>query len=551
MVARIWEKDPTFWKKDDPEAQATIRDRLGWLDVAAVMRDRAEGIKRTARQIKDEGYTSVVLLGMGGSSLAPEVLNRVFGATEGYPRFFMLDSTDPDTIAAIERRIEPATSLFVVATKSGGTTETISFYRYFRKKVSAAKGARSGENFIAITDPGSSLETLAKEEGFRETFLNMPDIGGRYSALSYFGIVPAALMGIDIDALLDSAEAMSRACAPSASTTDNPGLRLGALMGQHYLSGQDKVTITTSPDLDSFGLWAEQLLAESTGKEGKGLVPITGEPLGRPSAYGRDRLFIYLRLEGSVDEHQEHDLQKLEDAGQPVVRLDMKNKSDLGGEFFRWEMATAVAGQIIGINPFDEPNVQESKENTKRLLDIYQKEGKLPREDSILEEDGLALYGDLEALNRAGGEGTLQSSLTAFFGTVQPGDYVATMAYISSVGEHEELLQDARLSVRDTLKVATTFGYGPRFLHSTGQLHKGGPGKGVYIQITAELRQDLPIPGQPFTFGVLLKAQAMGDLQSLRKHGRRAIRLHIKGDQAAGIERMREAIKAALKPLGV
>ncbi|MBF6614723.1 MAG: bifunctional transaldolase/phosoglucose isomerase, partial [Chloroflexi bacterium] len=550
IVSKIWEKDPTVWTKDEG-AQKTIKNRLGWLTVANLMQDRAADIKGFAEEVKKAGYTGVVLLGMGGSSLAPEVINRVFGPKDGYPRFFMLDSTEPGTIEAIERRIDLPNTLFIVSTKSGGTTETISFYRYFREKVNASKGDKAGENFIAITDPGSGLETLAKNEGFRRIFLNPADIGGRYSALSYFGVVPAALMGVDIGALLNGGETMAEACAPCVNPEDNPGAWLGTIMGKLWAAGHDKVTITTSPDLDSFGLWAEQLIAESTGKEGKGLIPITGEPLGRPSAYGRDRLFVYLSVEGSVNAEQEHALQKLEDAGQPVVRLNMKSKEALGAEFFRWEMATAVAGHFLGIDAFDEPNVQESKDNTRRLLEVYLKEGKLPQEDAILRENGLDLYGDNEALQRAGSEGTLESALQAFFSTVQQGDYVAMMAYIPSIGEHEELLQDARLAVRDALKVATTFGYGPRFLHSTGQLHKGGPNKGVYLQITCDPRHDLPIPGQPFSFGTLIKAQAMGDLQSLQQHGRRAISLHIEGDHAQGVERIREAIKAAVARLGV
>ena len=550
VVGKIWGKDPSVWKSD-PKAQATIKNRLGWLRVTDLMQERADDMKRFAREVRDEDYTSVVLLGMGGSSLAPEVINRVFGQKEGYPRFFMLDSTEPGTIEAIERRIDPARTLFIVATKSGGTTETISFYRYFREKVNVAKGARAGESFVAITDPGSSLEKLAQEEGFRRTFLNMADIGGRYSALSYFGIVPAALMGVDIDDFLDRAETMAEACAPCVDSKDNPGVWLGTVMGTLYMQGHDKVTIVTSPELDSFGLWAEQLIAESTGKQGKGLVPITGEPLGRPSAYGRDRLFVYIRLDGAHNEDQEHALEKLERAGQPVVRLRMKTKRDLGGEFFRWEMATAIAGYFIGIDPFDEPNVQESKDNTTRLLGVYKEKGRLPEGDTILESDGIALFGDAEALSRAGAEGTLDSALTAFFGTVEPGDYVSFLGYIPSIGEHEGLLQDSRLSVRDTLRVATTFGYGPRFLHSTGQLHKGGPNRGVYVQITCDPRRDLPIPGQEFTFGTLIRAQALGDLQSLQQHGRRAIRLHIRGDHAQGIEHIRAAIKSALGPLGV
>ena len=550
IASKLWGKDPTIWKKDEA-AQKKIKNRLGWLGVVDLMQDRADDIKQFAKEILSDGYTSIVLLGMGGSSLAPEVINRVFGQKEDYPRFYMLDSTSPGTIQAIERRIDPTKSLFIVATKSGGTTETMSFYRYFREKVNASKGDKAGESFVAITDPGSSLETLAKDEGFRSTFLNMADIGGRYSALSYFGIVPAALMGVDVDKLLDRADTMAEACAPCVATEDNPGFWLGTIMGEAYKAGHDKITITTSPDLDSFGLWAEQLIAESTGKEGKGIVPVTGEPLGRPSAYGRDRLFVYIRLDGSSDDKQEHAIKKLEAAGQPVVRLRMTTKNDLGSEFFRWEMATAVAGQIMGIDPFDEPNVQESKDNTARLLDVYREKGRLPEGEPVVMQNGLSIYGNAEELSRAGSEGTWDSALRAFFSTVQAGDYVAMLAYMPTTGEHEELFQDARIAIRDTLHVATTFGYGPRFLHSTGQLHKGGPNRGVYIQITAKEKKDLDIPGQDFSFGTLISAQALGDLQSLQKHGRRAIRLHIEGDHSEGVEHIREAIKQAISGLGI
>lgn len=550
IVSRIWAKDGTVWKKE-PEAQKDITSWLGWLTVTGLMQEQISNLKAFAKEIVDAGYKSVVLLGMGGSSLAPEVIHRVLGTQEGYPRFFMLDSTDPGTIEAIERRIDPATTLFIVASKSGGTVEVMSFYHYFRQKVDALKGDKAGENFIAITDPGTSLEKLAGDEGFRKTFLNMVDIGGRYSALSYFGMVPAALMGLDIDAFLKSAASMAESCKPCVTTEHNPGAWLGTVMGKAYLAGRDKVTVFTSPDLDSFGLWAEQLIAESTGKEGKGLVPIAGEPVGRPSAYGRDRLFVYLCVEGATNHAQEHDIQKLEAAGQPVVRLNMANKLDLGAEFFRWEMAVATAGHFMNINVFNQPNVQESKDNTKRLLAVYEKDGKLPEVSPILQSDGIALYGNEEELSRAGSEGTLGSALRAFFGTVRPGDYVAMMAYMPSTGEHEGLFQDARVAVRDTLKVATTFGYGPRFLHSTGQLHKGGPNTGVFIQITCDVLHDLPIPGQDYTFGTLIRAQSMGDLQSLQKHGRRAIRLHIKGDHAEGVEHIRAAIKDAVSEPGI
>lgn len=548
IVARIWERDASVWKKDGA-TRKTISNRLGWLDIAATMRERAGEIKGFAEEVREAGFTGVVLLGMGGSSLAPEVIHRVFGPTEGRPRFFMLDSTEPGTLEAIERRIEPGKTLFVVSTKSGGTIETLSFYHYFREKVEASGAENAGGNFVAITDPGSDLEKLAKSAGFRRTFLNMADIGGRYSALSYFGLVPAVLMGVDIDALLQSAEQMARACREEDAQS-NPGAWLGTVMGEAWKAGRDKVTVLTSPDLDSYGIWAEQLIAESTGKEGKGLVPVAGEPVGRPSAYGRDRLFVYLALDGGGELKQEHDIQKLEAAGHPVVRLRLSSKDDLGAEFFRWEFATAIAGQIMGIDPFDEPNVAESKANTTRLLGKYGDNGRFP-DETPLAQDGFILYGDGEVLARAGSEGTLESGLHAFFSTVNRGDYVAMLAYLPTTGEHEELLQDTRIGIRDTLRVATTFGYGPRFLHSTGQLHKGGPNKGAYIVVTCEPRHDLPIPGQEFSFGTLVRAQALGDFESLRQHDRRAIRLHITGDHGEGVEHIREMVKASLEGLGV
>jgi hypothetical protein len=372
----------------------------------------------------------------------------------------------------------------------------------------------------------------------------MPNIGGRYSALSYFGLAPAALMGVDIAKLLNRAENMVEAMAACVDCEDNPGAWLGTILAEAYKAGHNKVTITTSPVLDSFGLWVEQLIAESTGKEGKGLVPVTGEPIGRPSFYGNDRLFVYIHVEGSEDRGQEHAIQKLEDAGQPVIRLNMHDTLDLGGEFFRWEFAIAVAGVLMGIDPFDEPNVQESKDYTKSLLETYERQGKLPPPADILTSDGLTLIADQEELSRAGFQGTLESGLRSFFGMARPGDYVAFLAYIPSTGEQEELLLNARLAVRDALRVATTFGYGPRFLHSTGQLHKGGSNRGLFIQLTAGPRQDLPIPGEAYTFGTLLKAQADGDMLALRKHGRRVIRLHINGDLSTGAEHFREAIRS-------
>ncbi|MEO5951007.1 MAG: bifunctional transaldolase/phosoglucose isomerase [Chloroflexia bacterium] len=548
VTSRIWQRDPSVWK-DDEASHAAITNRLGWLDTITDMQQHSGDIKAFAEEIREAGFTSVVLLGMGGASLAAEVIYRVFATASGWPRFYMLDSTAPGTIEAIERRIDLANTLFLVSIKWGDTVETVSLYRYFRAKLEATQGKNAGDNFVAITDPGSTLEQLAKEENFRYTFLNNSEIGGRYSALSWFGLVPAALMGVDIDALLSSAATMSESCKTNAPH-DNPGAWLGVTMGVSYKAGRDKVTIFTSPDLDSFAVWAEQLIAESTGKEGKGLIPVACEPVGRPSAYGRDRLFVYLSIQDATDVKQDHDIQKLEAAGHPVVRLTLANKYDLAAEFFRWEFATAVAAHFLGINPFDEPNVAESKENTQRLLTTFKALGSLPESNPLM-TDGVSIYGDDEALARAGWEGTLQSALHAFFSTVNPGDYVATLVYMPTTGEHEELLLDTRLQIRNKLKVATTFGYGPRYLHSTGQLHKGGPNKGAFLQITCDPRRDIDIPDQPYSFGTLIKAQSIGDLESLQKHNRRAIRLHIHGDHSEGVEQIREAIIESLEGLGI
>lgn len=548
VIARIWDRDSSVWK-DDEASQAAISNRLGWLDTISDMQQRSDDIKAFAEEIRDAGFTSVVLLGMGGASLAAEVIYRVFGTGSGWPRFYMLDSTEPGTIEAIERRIDLANTLFLVSIKWGDTIETLSFYRYFRTKLEATQGNKAGDNFVGITDPGSTLEQLAKEHNFRYVFLNNPEIGGRYSALSYFGLVPAALMGVDVAALMTSAASMIDACK-TGTPGDNPGAWLGVAMGVACKAGRDKVTIFTSPDLDSYALWAEQLLAESTGKDGKGLIPVACEPVGRPSAYARDRLFVYLAVEGATDVRQDHDIQKLEASGYPVIHLTLANKHDLAAEFFRWEFATSVAAHLLGVNPFDEPNVTESKENTLWQLEAFQTSGKLAESNPLL-TDGVSLYGDDEFLARAGWEGTLQSALHAFLSTLNPGDYLATLAYMPTTGEHEELFLDTRLCIRNKLKVTTTFGYGPRYLHSTGQLHKGGSPKGAYIQITCDPRHDLEIPDHQYSFGTLIKAQATGDFEALQKHHRRAIRLHIRGDHAHGVELIREALLEALEGLGI
>ena len=489
VVARIWAHDPLVWSRnpDTPE----IQDRLGWLTVADTMAARASGLAAFANDMRAE-FSRVVLCGMGGSSLAPEVLRRTFSAAPGYPSLTVLDSTDPRAIAAAVPASELARTLFLISSKSGTTLEPDCLFRYFW----SLTGGR-GTQFVAITDPETPLAALASERGFRRLFLNPPDIGGRYSVLSYFGLVPAALLGIDIGRLLERARRMAHASAASVPASDNPAARLGAALGGAALDGRDKATFVLSAGVASFGLWVEQLIAESTGKEGKGIVPVVDEPVGTPAVYGQDRLFIALALSGEEDPDTAARLATLEKAGHPVVRITLADRFDLGGAFFQWEFATAVACAVLGINAFDQPNVAESKTNTSAMLE--RKTAPSP------------------AASRA--------DLERFLANVNPGDYLALMAYLPPTSEYDAPLRAVRLRLRDRLAVATTVGYGPRFLHSTGQLHKGGPPVGHFLQITERAPQDLAIPGKPFTFGDLEAAQAEGDLLALRKRGRPALRL--------------------------
>ncbi|RAQ95669.1 hypothetical protein A4R35_09000 [Thermogemmatispora tikiterensis] len=535
VARRIWERDASLWKSE-PAVQQEIRERLGWLTVANTMQERLHEIEGLVEAVRQDGYRYAVLLGMGGSSLCPEVLRLTFGVAPGYLDLFVLDTTDPDTIRAVEERIDLSKTLFIVASKSGETIETLSHFRYFWHRVSE-RGDAGGAHFIAITDPGTSLERLAHDHHFRHVFANPPDIGGRYSALSFFGLVPGALIGLDIKQLLARAQAaMSRCSARQAA--DNPGLRLGAILGALGTHGRDKITFVLSPALASYGYWVEQLIAESTGKEGRGLLPVEGEALGAPAVYGDDRLFVYLRLEGDDNAALDEGLARLQAAGQPLVRFQLADRYDLGAQFFIWELATAVAGIFLRINAFDQPNVQESKDNTARLLERFRGEGKLPELEPVVSEGALRLYG------RRMGEGKedLDSYLQAFLDQVHPGDYIALMAYVQRSEVNESALQALRLRLRDRYRVATTLGYGPRFLHSTGQLHKGGPNNGVFIQITGDVKQDIAIPGEPYTFGILKEAQALGDLFALSAHQRRNIRIAIGGDLAAGLQALAQRL---------
>jgi transaldolase/glucose-6-phosphate isomerase len=517
---RLWAKDSTLWSAD-PAKRAEIRDRLGWLNVAEKMLEHASEFRALA--LDGRTYTDVVLLGMGGSSLGPDVLRNTFGASKGHPKMHVLDTTDPSTILAIRRKIQLGKTLFVVASKSGETTETVSHFAYFWDQVQkSGKGGKPGHQFAAITDPGTSLEKLAREHGFRWIFSNPPDIGGRYSVLSYFGLVPGALMGVNVAELLERATEMASSCADSVPAQTNPGVWLGAVMGRLALQGRNKLTLICSPKVATFGYWVEQLLAESTGKEGKGIVPVEGEPLGRPPVYGSDRLFVYIRMDADAPNRA---VTALEKAGQPVVTLTLRDTLDLGGEFLRWEIATAIAGSVLGIDPFDQPNVQESKDNTKRVLAQFKSAGKLPAAVSTRARTGVK----------------------GLIARAKPGAYFAIMAYTSRTATSEAAISAIRTAVRDNTQIATTAGYGPRFLHSTGQLHKGGPKTGLFLQIVQQDSQDVPIPGQPFSFSILKQAQSLGDLKSLSSRRLPVLRVTLGREPAAGWKALVAAVRGAVK----
>jgi glucose-6-phosphate isomerase len=537
LARRLWAGDPDLWRPGEPAHAAIIRQRLGWLRVATTMQGEIDRLAAFANEVRRAGFRQAVLLGMGGSSLAPEVLRRTFGVAPGYLDLAVLDTTDPATILRTERGLDLPRTLFIVASKSGTTIETTAQFAYFYERLRTLRGRVAGEQFVAITDPGTPLAELARDRGFRAAFLNPPDIGGRYSALSLFGLVPAALLGLDLRGLLERATQMMAACGPEVPAAENPGLALGVTLAVQALAGRDKVTLVLPPPLASFGAWVEQLVAESTGKEGRGILPVDGEPLGMPVVYGRDRVFVALRMAGAADAAQAQRLAALEAAGHPVVRLDLADVLALGGEFFRWAFATAVAGALLGVNPFDEPNVQESKDATKRVL-AAAAEGQLPEPEPALVAEGLALYGDVAG-------GALDQALAAFLAQARDGDYLALHAYLPYDPAIAEALQTLRVALRDRLRLATTVGFGPRFLHSTGQLHKGGPNNGLFLQLTADDVEDAAVPGEAYTFGVLKRAQALGDFVALRARGRRIVRIHLGADALAGLRLLDAAARRA------
>ena len=536
IIQRIWEHDFTVWKSDPTE----ISNRLGWLDIADRMQAAIPRMNNLAESLRKEGYQKAVLLGMGGSSLAPEVLRKTFGVKPGYLDLTILDSTDPGTIIHNENSLDLEKTLFIVSTKSGSTPETLSFFKYFYNQVSSKVGTeKAGDHFIAITDPGSKLVGIASEYGFRELFINDPNIGGRYSALSYFGLVPASLLGVDLPKLLD--RAITAACNCDGCNCpvdgDNRGGQLGAILGELAKSGKDKVTFVLSSEIESFGDWVEQLIAESTGKEEKGILPVVGEPLGAPSVYANDRLFVNLRIEN--DDSHDKMTEELANAGHPVVTLNLKDIYDLGQQFFLWEMATAVAGSRMGINPFDQPNVESAKILTRNMLTAYKEEGKLLEPEPFVIEDGIRGFGNFSS-------SSINEALQEFFRQAQPDSYVAIQAYIQPTPEADELLKAFRTTIRDNTRMATTLGYGPRFLHSTGQLHKGDAGKGLFLQLTASMPHDLMIPDEAgkvaasTSFGTLKTAQVLGDFQALLNVDRTVIRFDLGNNLSENIKKLIE-----------
>jgi glucose-6-phosphate isomerase len=515
-VERMWAHDYRLWKSDPTD----ITNRLGWLTIIEYMKDRTEELRTFAASAKKRGIRDVVLLGMGGSSLGPEVLRASFGTSPGFPRLWVLDSTVPGWVRQVTQAIDPARSLFILASKSGGTIEVMSLFAHFWELVYQTRGSQAGEQFLAITDPGTGLVKLAAEHQFWRIFTNPPDIGGRYSVLSYFGLVPAALMGIDVARLLTRATAMAQACRSQLSSGENPGTDLGASMASLAQAGRNKITLIASPQITTFGLWAEQLLAESTGKEGTGLIPVANEPMVSPTAYGTDRLFIYLRLKGDENRQLDRHVAGLARQGHPILTLALQDRYDLAAEFFRWEVATALAGYLLGIHPFDQPNVQESKDNTARVLETIRSTGRLPKQASA----------------------TSAQAASQLKRRCRPGAYVAILAYTTPSSRMEQAIRSLRRALVSHHHVTTTAGYGPRYLHSTGQLHKGGPTIGLFLQLVDPMIPDLSVPGKPFTFRTLAQAQAAGDIQALHAHAQQAIRLPLGKNSIATIHALTKSL---------
>lgn len=539
VAERILNKDASLWKKEASH-QAIIKNSMGWLHLPETMAGVSGELTAFAEGVAREGFTHAILLGMGGSSLAPEVFRRTFPPRKGFPELLVLDSTDPEAIRQAEAATDPQKTLYVVSSKSGTTTEPLRLFDYFYARTQNVVGASAGKQFLAITDPGSFLENLAREKGFRRVFTNPVDIGGRYSALSYFGLVPAALAGIDIAQILDRAARILHGCASCVPPPENPGLWLGAVLGTLAKSGRDKITFLVSPEMGSLGLWLEQLLAESTGKEGKGVIPISGEPLQSPQKYGKDRVFVYLRLEGSKNATLDGLSRGLEKSGHAVIRIPLESPLDLGAEFYRWEFATAVLGSILEINPFDQPNVQQAKDLTKNLLERLEKEGSLPLLPKQAVQEGLSF-----TFSTAAGEG---SSISRFLARIKSGDYIALLPYLSPGGEYEESLHALRDVMMRQSGACVQMGYGPRYLHSTGQLHKGGPNIGLFFILCREDEPELAIPGSKYSFGQLISAQALGDFQALEASGRPVLYIRFHGHPKEALNKISRMLEGATEP---
>ena len=543
-IQRLWEGDASLW---------TGADESKWLGWLTIIEEQEQSIRRFtnfAAEVKDAQFSHILLLGMGGSSLCPEVLRKSFGRIEGFPELHVLDSTDPAQIKSFERKVELAKTLFFVSSKSGTTLEPNIFKQYFFERTKEIVGPdRAGDHFIAITDPGSKLRQLAEKQHFRKIFLGVPGIGGRYSALSDFGLAPATAMGVNVPLFLERSREMVAARRADKPAGENPGVVLGAILGAGHNQSRNKVTIIASKGIYDLGAWLEQLLAESTGKNGKGLIPVDRETIGSPDVYGDDRIFIYLRLESDPEPSLDAAIVELKGAGQPVVLISIPDVYNLGQEFFRWEIATAVAGSIIGINPFDQPDVEASKVATRKLTEEYEQTGSLPSEIPFFEGDDTKLFADernADELKTSIGERSLSGYLKAHLDRLRPNDYFATLAYVEMNDQHQQILQTARHAVRDAKRVATCLGFGPRFLHSTGQAYKGGPNTGVFLQITCDDAQDLPVPDQNYTFGIVKAAQARGDFEVLSERSRRALRVHIGANVSEGLRKLEAVIVQAL-----
>jgi transaldolase/glucose-6-phosphate isomerase len=539
-VARLWQKDASLWTGTDES------NWLGWLTITEEQIAHIEALKQIAADIKKAKFKHALLLGMGGSSLCPEVMRMTFGKIKGHPELHVLDSTDPAQIKAIEAKVDLKSTICIVSSKSGSTLEPNIYKQYFFERVKAKVGEKEvGNRFIAITDPGSKMQQVAEADKFRKIFFGVPSIGGRYSAISNFGMVPAAIMGVNVEKFLKNTEEMVKACGASSAADSNPGVLLGTILGTAANHGRDKLTIITSPGIFDLGAWLEQLIAESTGKIGKGIIPVDRERLGKPAVYGNDRVFAYLRLSSKPNKAQDAAVAALEKAGHPVVRIAVPNIYNLGQEFFRWEIATAVAGSIIGIDAFNQPDVEASKIETKKLTSQYEATGSLPPEVPFFEASGIKLFADEKNAVAVHGP-NLVDVLKAHLARAGAGDYFAVLGYVTMNPAHEKALQAIRHAVRDKKKVASVLGFGPRFLHSTGQAYKGGPNSGVFLQITCDDAKDLPVPGQKYTFGIVKAAQARGDFAVLAERGRRALRVHLGKNVKAGLATLAKAVQKAI-----